>query len=394
MLLMLSGAASTADSLKPFVSYGHYYDSNIFRVDRDEAVVIEENGTVKTAPQRSDRYSVLSAGLNLDWRPGRQRVIASLARSQVRFDRYAFLDYDGEDYLVTWQWRLGNDWSGRIGASRKVSQASFADFSNAAAVNNRLERDSVFGSAEWQIGSRWSAGLDGSRLRTANSAPLYAAQDYTETGIASWLGYATPKGSRLRGQLRTTRARYPKRATLPGMLVDNSFAQTELGFLGDWDISAKVKSHMTMAYIKRDHDNVVQRDFSGISTRTWIDYGASAKTGFSAAVYRELGSSELENARYFLNSGVSLGASWKLTDKLVLRAAGTAERHDYKGDPAPVAGVASRSDKLVSGMLSLSYAPTQAVSIDLGAQSARRDTNQIGEDYVSHQLFTTVRVDF
>lgn len=391
---MLSGAASAADSLKPFVAYGQYYDSNIFRLDRDETIVVEENGIVKTATQRSDRYSVLSAGLNLDWRPGRQRVIASLARSRVRFDRYAFLDYDGEDYLAAWQWRLGNDWSGRIGASRKVSQTSFADFSSAAAVNNRVERDSAFGSAEWQIGSRWLAGLDGARLRTANSAPQYVTQDYSETSVAGWLSYATPKGSRLRGQLRKTRARYPNRATLPGMLVDSSFEQSEIGFLGDWDISAKLKSHMSAAYLRRDHDNVVQRDFSGISTRAWIDYGASAKTGFSAAVYRELGSSELENARYFLKSGVSLGTTWKLTDKLVLRVAGTAERHDYKGDPAPVAGAAPRNDEIVSGTLSLSYAPTPAVSIDLGAQSARRDSNQIGADYVSHQLFTSVRIDF
>lgn len=394
LLLAMPMTLLAADTIKPFVSYGYFYDDNIFRLDRDETIVISDNGRLQNAPQRSDRYGVLSAGLNVDWRIGRQRVLANLARSQVKFDQYKFLDYNGQDYMAAWQWRLGNELGGKIGASKKVSQTSFADFTGGAAVNNRAERETAFASADWQIFSSWSAGIEGVRTRTVNSAPLYVTENYIDSTLTAWLGYATPKGSRVRGQVRKIRARYPNRVVLPGALADSSFEQSEIAFLGDWASSGKLTSHVSMAYVARDHDSVEQRDFSGISARTWVDYSSSSKMTLSAALYRELGSSELEHARYFLNSGLSLGANWKLTDKLMLNASARAERRDYKGDPAPVTGAIARRDDIAGGSLTLTYNPIPALTLDIGMQAGRRDSNQPGGDYAFHQISTSMRIAF
>ena len=117
-LLVHPAQAKEGDTFRPFVSYAYVYDSNLLRLDTGEFDDL----------QRSDRYSVLSAGLNVDWKPGRQRIQASASKNLVRFSRYASLDYDGSDYQLRWNWRLGNHWSGQLGASRDVTQTNFSDF--------------------------------------------------------------------------------------------------------------------------------------------------------------------------------------------------------------------------------------------------------------------------
>src|SRR3569833_4033487 len=76
-ILALPAQAHEGDTFRPFVSYGTYFDSNLFRLADNESP-----GT-----PRSERYSVLRAGLNVDWKPGRQEIVASAASTRVRYDR-------------------------------------------------------------------------------------------------------------------------------------------------------------------------------------------------------------------------------------------------------------------------------------------------------------------
>ena len=372
--------AKEGDTLRPFVSYARYYDSNLYRLAKSEYALV---------PQLSDQYGVLSAGLNVDWQPGRQRVVASAAKNLVRFSRYSNLDYDGSDYKLQWDWRLGNRWSGQVGATESVVQSSFSDLVGLL-INNQVTRENKFVQADWQFHPRWHAGLGAAAATSSNSTVQQATLDYEDTSVSATLGYTTPKGSKLRGQLRQVDGKYPNR--LPGLFVDRAYTLTEYNLLGDWSVGGKLITRAKIGYVQRENDTLSQRDFSGLAGRVSADYFPTGKTMLTWAAYREIANSDDINASYQLNSGTSLGAAWLITSRVTLRANGRFENRSFQGNTG--FGGVQRDEDTLSGSISLSYAPVRMATIDVGLQSGRRDSNIAVNDYTFQSAFVSVRADF
>jgi exopolysaccharide biosynthesis operon protein EpsL len=381
-LLALPAMAKEGDTFRPFVSYTRHYDSNLYRLAESEEALV---------PQLSDQYSVLSAGLNVDWQPGRQRVIASASKNLVRFSRYSNLDYDGSDYQLKWYWQLGNHWSGQVGAIEKVTQSSLND-QLGLPVNNTVTRESRFATAEWQFHPRWNAGVGAATATSTNSTPGLALSDYEDQSVSATLGYTTRKGSKLRGELRQVDGEYPNR---PVTYVDQFYTQTEYNLLGDWNVTGKLTVRSKIGYTQRENDTQSQRDFSGVTGRVSADYFPTGKTLLTWALYREIANSDDLNASYQLNTGTSLGAAWLITSKITLRANGSFENRSFEGDTGVVIpGLIQRDEDTLSGSLSLSYAPVRMATIDVGLQTGRRDSNTPVNDYTFNSVFVSVRADF
>lgn len=373
--------AAEGDTFSPFVSYTYYYDSNLYRLDDSEYSLV---------PEKSDHYSVLSAGLNVDWRPGRQQVLASASKSFVRFSRYDNLDYDGSDYQLRWNWRLGNHWSGRVGGTEKVTQSNLGD-QLGLPVNNEITKRRAFADAAWQFHPRWSIGAGAATVESTNSASSRTPLDYEEDSVTATLGYKTPKGSKLSAQLRRAEGEYPNRVS---PLLDPQYTQTEYNLLGDWTLTGKLIAHGRIGYVQREHDTLGQRDFSGVAGRLSADYAATGKTTLSAAVYREVANSDVLNATYQVNTGTSLGAAWRATSKITVRADAKFENRAFEGDPGgPIVGD-QRDDDTVSGTLSMGYSPIEAATIEVGVQAGKRDSNISAYSYEYHAAFVSVRGDF
>lgn len=381
-LQALPVAAKEGDTVRPFVSYTRFYDSNLFRLDESEYVLVQ---------QKSDQYGVLSAGVNVDWQPGRQRVMAVASKSLVRFQNNTHLDYDGSDYQLRWNWRLGNHWSGQVGATESVTQSSFSDLVGLQ-INNQVTRENRFASAEWQFHPRWSAGVGAASTSSNNSTTQQALLDYEDSSVSATLGYTTPKGSKLRAQVRKVDGEYPDR---PIAYLDRLYTQTEYKLLGDWSVTGKLTAHGTIGYTQRKNDTQSQRDFSGVTGRISADYFPAGKTMLTWALYRELANSDDLNASYLVNTGTSLGAVWGLTPKTSLRVNGSYENRSFEGDTGLVVpGLVQRDEDTLSGTLSLSYSPVSMAMIDIGVQAGRRDANIPANDYRFHSIFVSVRADF
>lgn len=394
MLLGSPAHAQDEDTFRPFVSYTRYYDSNLFRLDSGESTLVLDGGVpeIVTRDEADDHYGVLAAGLTADWRPGRQRVLASASRSWVRFDKYTSLDYEGSDYQLKWDWRLGNRWSGQAGATQTVSQTSFADFYTLAAFNNELTHETRFASADWQFHPRWSVGIGAAETTAENSRVVRAPLDYENDSLAATLGYVTPKGSKLRLQLREIDGEYPNR---PLGYLDREYTQTETNVLGDWNVGGKLVAHARVGYVRRENETVSQRDFSGMAGRASADYALTGKTLVSAAVYREIANSDDFNASYQLSTGARLGASWAAASKVTLRANAAYENRDFRGETGlALPGVPRREEDTVSGAVSVAYAPVRPLSLEAGLQAGRRDSNFVMSDYSFRSVFASVRADF
>ena len=157
LLLASPAMAKEGDTFRPFVSLGYFYDSNLYRLAENEFPGI----------QRGDRYGVLNAGLNVDWKPGRQQIVASATKTLIRYDQNTRLDFDGGDTQATWNWRLGNRLSGNLGAAKSTSQSSFEDVN---LVNNEVDRERLYGRAEWEFHPRWRIGGGIEEVDNTNSA--------------------------------------------------------------------------------------------------------------------------------------------------------------------------------------------------------------------------------
>jgi len=407
MLLALPAMAKEGDTFRPFVSLGYFYDSNLFRLDENESP-----GT-----QRDDRYALLSAGANVDWKPGRQQVVANLTKTLIRYDQNTYLDFEGDDMQATWNWRLGNRLSGNLGAAKSTSQSSFGDI---GLVNNQVDRERRYGRAEWEFHPRWRIGGGLETTDNTNSAPSQLSQNVQQQAQDVGLTYRTPKGSTLRAQVRRIDADFPNPQVLsyvcsffsfcppfsfiPSEVADNSFKQTEYNLLGDWRLSGKLTLRGQAGWVDRQYKNELRDDlvgsvvlkerpdFSGFTGRVTADWYATGKTLFSVAAYREPGGATDINASSVLRTGASVNGVWLMREKWRLNLGATYENRDFKGDPG--ATQPQRNDDTLGSSLSVTYTPHRAVALDLGARAGSRDSNMSGEDYSFHSLFATVRADF
>lgn len=407
-VLVLPAQAHEGDTFRPFVSYGTFFDNNLFRLADNESP-----GT-----PRDDRYSVLSAGLNVDWKPGRQEIVASATKTQVRYNRNTMFDSDGNDYKGTWNWRLGNRLSGNLGATESLSQSNF---DSVGLINNQVTRKRHFGRAEWEFHPRWRIGGGIEAADYANSAPSLVSQDVQQRTQDVVLTYRTPKGSSLRAQVRRIDAEYPNPQILasvcsflffcppfpmiPSDVADNSYKQTEYNLLGDWSASGKLKLRGQVGWVDRQYKNVLRGDFSspvpqfkdrpdfkGLAGRISADWYASGKTLLSVSAYQELGGASDINASSVLKKGASMNGVWLIREKWRMNVGVTYENRDFKGDPGTTQ--MQRNDDTFGESLSVSYAPIQAVSVDVGVSAGRRNSNISVEEYRFHMVFANVRADF
>lgn len=386
-LLVLPVMADEGDTFHPFVSYTRYYDSNLFRLADDEStVVLADDVPVQVkGDAASDHYDALSAGLNVDWQPGRQRILASANKNWVRFSRYTFLDYDGSDYRLRWNWRLGNRWSGQVGATETVAQTSFADWYALQIANNQLTHKNQFAGADWQFHPRWSVGLAAGETTATNSTGIRAPLDYEDQSIAGTVGYTTPKGSKLRLQVNQVDGEYVNRR------VD--YSQTEYNFLGDWNVRGKLIAHAKVGYVRRENETLAHDDFSGVAGRVSADYLVSGKSMLTWAVYRETTNSDDIAASYQLRTGTSLAAAWGITSKVSLRSTASYENRVFRGELG-VPALERGEEDTVSGSMSLSYTPLRVATMSVGLQAGRRDADLPLNDYSFRSVFASVRADF
>jgi exopolysaccharide biosynthesis operon protein EpsL len=373
-LLVFPVQAKQGDTFRPFVSYTRYYDSNLFRLAENGTTFVVEDGVpeIVTTDSGSDQYSVATAGLNVDWRPGRQQIQGSVSKSLVRFSRYASLDYDGSDQQLQWNWQLGNHWRGRIGTTEKVTQTNFADLTlggGLQAINNQISARNDFFSATWQLHPRWSLEAGVEDVQVSNSTVQREELDYENAITSVTLGYDTPKGGRLSAQFRKTDGEYPNRS--PALMQDRAYSQTELSLLADWNFGGKLITHLRLGRIERE-TGAGQNGSSNLAGRLSADYFATAKTIMNLAVYRELSNSDDLNASTQLRTGTSLGATWLATSKLNVNAGLTFENRSLQDD----AGSSQRDEDTLNGSVSLSYAFLPQAALNLGIQAGRRDSTE------------------
>lgn len=394
-LLAMQVLAKGGDTFRPFVSYGSFYDDNLFRLAENES----------PGSKRDDRNSVLNVGLNVDWRLGRQEMVASVTETRVRYNRNVSFDYDGHDYQAIWNWRLGNHLNGNLGASESLTQSGF---SSVGQVNNQVVSQRGFGRVDWEFHPRWRLGVGGAQVDNTNGETSLSSQNFQQQSYDAGLTYLTPKGSSLSIQTRLIESKFPNPKVIGGSIFrlfvqDNSYRQTEYNLRGDWQFSGKLSLHGQLGWVDRRYDNSQQGnfnvfsvevlrhpDFSGLSGRLSGDWSITGKTLLSMSVYQEPSDAGDINAITVLNQGASVNGVWLMREKWRLNAGATFVKRSFQGDT----GVSQNKDDTRGTSLSLSYTPIQSVSLNVGLGTGSRDSDKTVENYKFHSFFANARADF
>ncbi len=373
----VSALAGEGDTLRPFFNASMGYDSNLFRFASDAEAAAS---TVGASSIPSVTYQRYGAGIDLDWKQGRQQVKARVSGDKTRYSKFSsLLDYTGRDINGEWKWQLGNRWSGLLSAKQNRTLAPYSNYlTNTIDSNVRTENQQVF-QADYWFHTDWRA-----RARLSNSSLAYSAVTQktrnNDNRRASFGLYRLGQAVESVGvELSNTDGSYDS-------LPTSDFREQGIRLLGTWNYSGKTRFNGHLGYIQRSRQSVTGRDFSGPEWRFEARWQPSGKSQVEAAFFRDLRANDVAVAGYELADGVSLTAAWLVAPKTRLIGQGSYENIEYQGTP--------RTDKLASLGVSASYEIWRGGDVAAGLQHSRRKSNDSTAKFDSNALFVSANLKF
>lgn len=357
------------------VSGGLYHDSNLFRLS-DSADAQSVLGTGK----KSDNVYRLGAGLKADLPVSRQRVLLDAHVDYYDYDRFGVLDHAAYRAGATWKWQAGNQLSGDVGYARRRYLASLAEIQ--APVRDLVTQDHAFARGGFLVTPRWRIRGELDWSKYDHGEATRNALDSRITSVTAGLDYVTPANNSVGGQVKYSEGDFPNREFVAGSFVDNQYRETETSLVMRWMVTGKSTLDARLGYTSREHDQVPQRDFDGVTGRLGYDWMPGAKTRLSFAAWREIRSYEDISASYILSKGASFGPSWAPTEKIVLQGRLVHEKRLFEGDPGIVLATGPQREDTFNGLrLSAGYSPRRNVELAVGLDRGDRNSNVTGRDY-------------
>lgn len=374
--------------LEPYVNAGMTHDNNVFRVSgADEARALLGDDTMSDTSRR------LEAGIAADWKLSRQHFRLLLSKNQTRYQRFSFLDNDGDSSKLAWDWQLGNHLAGELSVSEDTSMGGFTEVQNA--VLNLRTRKRQLATANWDLHPRWRLRALGEKQDVENSAESFRSSDRTESTQEVGVQYLTPKGSRMGLFAREVDSEYEQRDAFSLVLFGNANRQRELGMDLAWAPGGKSRVEGRLAKVERNYEELSGRDFSGWTGRASVFWQATGKTAMNLSASRDIYGVDDLAATYAQADTLSFIPSWTPTSKISIQGRATYERRNFLGDPSLViAGAEQREDTVKSAGLSVSYVPYYKVSMQLSWQTESRQSSIRGAGYDASSLTANLRADF
>jgi exopolysaccharide biosynthesis operon protein EpsL len=388
MMASPSHAEDNEDAFTPYVRGLYGYDSNLFRLQNDQAA----NAVLGTT-DTSESFYTLAAGMDMNLRVSRQVIRAHAEYNQTWFNQYKLLDYDGRDAYLKWDWLVGNVATGDVGIAETRTQASYTNVKKP--VSNLIRTRQRFFHAAVKLDNPWLVKFGAESVDTDNNASVQQALDATVDSVNAGVQYTTSKGSTVELISRRSDGQYPNRQLVGLVPIDNDYLQWDHGVAVAWAPSGKTQVSGRLNYTQRDYTEVPQRDFSGLTGLLAMDWMVTGKTTLRASLHRDIGALENDTASYTLNQGIAFGADWKPTAKLLFNAQ---LRHDdisYAGDPGFVLSTApAREDRLTTVQAGVEYSVLRNTMLGLVLKRGVRDSSEALSSYGYNSALVNLRSEF
>lgn len=372
--------AYAVEPLRPteiWVQGGLLHDNNVFRFSKDANV-----RALTGHDERADTIARLGAGIRHEQRVfGRQRVRLEARGEQFSFQENSLLDHFAYGLRGEWLWEFTNDLSGTLGYERRRRLVDMAQLQRP--VKDLVIEQHAFATAAYMLGPsvRLRGALDGTKGEHSDTGR--EAANARVDSVIGGIDYVTTLGNALGIEARRSQGNFPTQELVGGTtLVDNEFTEKEVAGVATYTTGPQVRATVRVGRTTRNHKQFPQRDFTGTTWRTTVDWMPLQKTGFEFALYREPRTIVDLAASYVVISGFSFGPRWAPTEKLVFSAMFLRERQAFGGDPGTVVLGAPQRDEVVRTFrLGAGWEPQRFLELSLGFEKGQRTSNVFLRDF-------------
>lgn len=374
----------------PFVEETVTHDDNLFRIS-DQVDPLTTIGSTS----RGDTWRTTSVGLNVDVPVSLQRFQASLSYNDYRYQRFHQLDYDGYALRGSWLWQIGSRLSGELGVTENYSLTPFSQLLNVAPDHLHLREE--FARGAWLVTPDWKLYGAADDLNQSNSDPLAQYNNVTVDSFEVSLSRAAGTGNWFGLDTRYESGHFPVAEPivqpLGTLFIDNGYKQYGYGVVVD--IGSDTPSHVVARAdrIRRDYNQVTQRNFDTTTGRIEYTWAPSVKTSVSAIAERDISPYEYIHSSIVMVKGITLRPLWHATETLDLSADASWIERTYLADPTVALAVApSRDDHVRTVSALVAYHPAKWIAVEASYLHDARSSNIAFGDYAANVVWLKLRL--
>jgi len=364
------------DKFSPYASVRVMRDDNVFR-----AADNEEDETITN----------LVAGFDSDLKLSRQHILLTGIVDQAKYKNFGRLDNTGLDGRATWNWQLGNLWSGRLGTRYNREMSSFTQ--DPTGEKDMRTKKVRFLEAGYQLHPdlRLTAEFDVSDVTYQDRKRLNRDTTGTQFDVLYKNTLNTKVGIRVRHMKNELND-----SVVSGVLVSNDFDETTVSGLLFWEATGVSSLEARLGYTDLRYDDLDDRDFQGASGRLTYISKLTGKTRVDIAIWQEISSLRTEISSYVLAKGVSILPRWSATPKIYVEGEVSFTKDDFKGTNKinQSLGLPQRDDDTWLYRLTVNWDPRRFVHVVLGYRNENRDSSNSVRDFDDTQIDFKVQLTY
>ncbi|NOY16062.1 MAG: outer membrane beta-barrel protein, partial [Gammaproteobacteria bacterium] len=341
--------------------------------------------------EENETLTYLGAGFDSDLKLSRQHLLLNGLVERTKYDDFGELDNTRLDGRATWDWEVGNLWSGSLGSRYLKEMSSFTQVSTR---NKEMRtRKTNFLEVGYQLHPdlRLSAEVDVSDVSYENRKRL----DRDVTGAQFDVLYKNTLNTKV--GLRVRRVQNDlNRGIVGGVPVSNDYAETTVSGLLFWEATGISSLEARFGYTDLTYDDLDDRDFQGVSGRLTYISKLTGKTQVNVAVWHETSTFRTEISSYVLSKGISISPRWSVTSKVYLDGDVSFVNDDFKGTNKinQSLGLPKRDDDTLLYRVSANWEPRGFVRVTLSYRNEDRNSSDDIRDYDDEQVDFKVQLTY
>jgi Putative beta-barrel porin 2 len=347
------------------------HDDNLYRLPPD----IEIDALMPGAEaSRDDLVSRTSALIDGQWDLGKQAFLLNAAIDSNRYADNDRLNNTSATGRADWNWQLGEDWTGQIGAGYSRALAGF--------VNSRflgkdlLETLDYHGAIRFQLTPHWSLSGKGRLAEGAHDADAREADNFGSQSSTFGIQYLTGRGDEFGLQYRRTHTTFPDEILGGGPFGGRDYVDRAATFEASYAFTVKTSFQGSAGYVWRHYPQSVLGDFAGPTWNASLRWEPRAKTRIELAQWQELKAYLDAESNHFESRGTRLTFAWLPTTRITLSLEASRENHDYTGFDPGALTQSPRRDRIQAQQAALRYAAAEYLTFDVTCRFEQRDTNR------------------
>lgn len=357
VLQITAAHADEKDTLNFIAGVSRQHDSNLFRQPSSET---------------SDNITNTYAGIRIDKQYSLQRFKFDYTHTQYQYQNNDYLDFGANDYKAAWLWAMTPYLTGTLSAERKQQLNDFKDYQNTSIQNIRTTENQRF-EADLSPHGNWHLLGGLTRTEQTNSQTFNEESDFKMTSLDTGVKYVYRSGTAMTFMLHDRNGEYKKRQLDAFNLYDTGFDESEVEGRLDWAVTGKSKINARIAYVKREHDNFSQRDYSGEQGSLKYTWEPTGKLQLVSMLARQFSNYQTGYSNYARVDSLSLSPVYAISAKITAHAMASISERTFLGQgPSPSSG---RVDKERLANIGIDWAPYRSVSIGASLQRSSRNSN-------------------